>query len=370
MTIEIESTPLWLETPLIYSSHISSLLSASVYLKLENLHPSQSFKYRGISHFINHAKATHGPDLHCIIASGGNAGIAGACAANVLKVKCTVYIPEGVSRQTLDFLKKEGAEVVVAGKFYAEALKRAEEAVRSDPNGVMIPAYDDPIVWEGHSSMVTEIARQIPDKPDAIFCSVGGGGLLGGLVVGCKNIGWDDVPLVALETIGSNCFYQSIRLNSQHDYTLPNGVQVVDDSTHNIPLAHLTKLTSRASGSLGASQPSAGVVKMVMERRGGIRCVSVPDEMSMQAVEFFAEDHKMLAELACATTLTAAYKSDLLAALFPSAKKPRTLVFIVCGGFKISMSEMVEYRQIVEENLKKGKAWEVLCDGETWTVQK
>lgn len=56
----------------------------------------------------------------------------------------------------------------------------------------MVPAYDDPVVWEGHSSMIIEIAAQLPEKPDAIFCSVGGAGLLGGIIVGCKNVGWDD----------------------------------------------------------------------------------------------------------------------------------------------------------------------------------
>ncbi len=56
----------------------------------------------------------------------------------------------------------------------------------------MIPAYDDPTVWEGHGSMVSEISRQLTAKPDAIFCSVGGGGLLGGIIIGCKEAGWDD----------------------------------------------------------------------------------------------------------------------------------------------------------------------------------
>jgi len=56
----------------------------------------------------------------------------------------------------------------------------------------MVPSYDDPIVWEGHSSMVTEISTQLNKKPDVIFCSVGGGGLLGGIILGCKDVGWDD----------------------------------------------------------------------------------------------------------------------------------------------------------------------------------
>jgi len=56
----------------------------------------------------------------------------------------------------------------------------------------MIPAYEDPVVWEGHSSMVHEIHEQLGEKPDAIFCSVGGAGLLGGIIKGCDDVGWED----------------------------------------------------------------------------------------------------------------------------------------------------------------------------------
>ena len=57
----------------------------------------------------------------------------------------------------------------------------------------MVPAYDNPIIWEGHASMIPEIQDQLGSvKPDAIFCSVGGGGLAGGVIIGCKEVGWDD----------------------------------------------------------------------------------------------------------------------------------------------------------------------------------
>lgn len=59
---------------------------------------------------------------------------------------------------------------------------------------VMIPAYDDPVLWEGHASLVHEIQQQLPNgtKPDAIFCSVGGAGLAGGIIEGCRAVEWDD----------------------------------------------------------------------------------------------------------------------------------------------------------------------------------
>lgn len=174
-------------------------------------------------------------------------------------------------------------------------------------SSVLVPAYEDPILWEGHSSMINEIAKQIPgnQKPDAIFCSVGGGGLIGGVMSGCKTIGWDDgdtvqfydmgfrtdessasvVPVVALETFGSNCFYRSLALNPGpfiEDRSNSDNIEVLEDAEHNVKIARLAKITSRAA-SLGASSPAPGVVRMALERAGGVKSVCVPDEFSMYA---------------------------------------------------------------------------------------
>ena len=67
-----------------------------------------------------------------IAASGGNAGIAVACVANRLGIKCTVFIPNGASPDTVNFLKREGSEVIVGGEYYLQALRMAEEAVAAN----------------------------------------------------------------------------------------------------------------------------------------------------------------------------------------------------------------------------------------------
>ncbi|KAI0371720.1 tryptophan synthase beta subunit-like PLP-dependent enzyme [Pilatotrama ljubarskyi] len=368
---------LWLETPLIRSVHISSLLDCNVYLKLETLQPSQSFKYRGISHFAQHALHTHGPDVHLIIASGGNAGLAAAGAAKVLKLRCTVYLPHGVNQSTIDFLRKEGAKVVIAGNYYLQALQRAQEAVQAEQKAVMVPAYDDPIVWEGHASMIHEIKVQLPEgiKPDAIFCSVGGGGLAGGIMEGCEAVGWDDVPLVTVETHGSNCFYQSLSLNdgpfvgNVNTRQVPEGTRAERCAEHNVTVAHLSSLTSRAT-SLGASSPSAAIVKKALERKGGVRSVCISDEMAMQAALNFAEDHKTMAELACAATIAPAYKPTLFKRVVPEANKSANIVLIVCGGFKISLDDLNEYKRIVEADCTAGGDWDVAYNGEVFEVPK
>ncbi|KAG5652962.1 hypothetical protein H0H81_002970, partial [Sphagnurus paluster] len=343
----------------------------------QNLHPSYSFKYRGISLFVQRAKETNGPGVHLIVASGGNAGLATACAANDLQVKCSVYIPEGAAQSTLDILGRQNATVVVIGRHYEDALHAASTAVSREPAAVMVPAYDHEILWEGHASMINEISNQLESKPDAIFCSVGGGGLLGGVITGCKNVGWDDVPIVAVETTGSDCFFHSMscnggRFNSVRKAMPPNA-QLVYDEANEVTLAHFNKFTSKASGSLGASQPAARVVKMALQRVGQVKCVSVPDALSMQTLVALADDHKLLIELACSTTLTPAYKPSLFNTLVPpkTTGEKRTVVFIVCGGFKISLNDAVEYAGLVEEDMAKGGTWTVLLDtSDTLEVDK
>lgn len=180
----------------------------------------------------------------------------------------------------------------------------------------MVPAYDDPIVWEGNSSIITEIANQLPEdagKPSAIVCSVGGGGLCGGIMRGCKTVGWDDgmnpifhdlfqfeglthapaVPVIGVETHGANCFYQAVALNNgpfpaSQSASPPPDIQVIQDPVYGVALARLPKLTSKASDSLGAAVASAGVVKMALERQGSIKCVNVSDEQTMHAAVSFA----------------------------------------------------------------------------------
>jgi L-serine/L-threonine ammonia-lyase len=100
------------------------------------------------------------------------------------------------------------------------------------------------------------------------------------------------VPIVTLETNGSDCFYESMALNNGRfnsvKKNLPRGVNLVYNDQYSLYLAHFTEFSSRASGSLGASEPSVGVVKMALERPGGVKTVSVPDELSMEALTSFA----------------------------------------------------------------------------------
>ena len=100
------------------------------------------------------------------------------------------------------------------------------------------------------------------------------------------------VPIIGLETIGSDCFHHSLSLNRTlcniGEKKLPPGVDVIHDEENDLYLAHFNNFSSKASSSLGASQPSVGVMKMALERTGGIKSISVPDELSMSTLALFA----------------------------------------------------------------------------------
>ena len=97
------------------------------------------------------------------------------------------------------------------------------------------------------------------------------------------------MPVVALETHGSACFYHSVAANRAPTDDGPTGVTLRTDSTHGVRVAHIAELNSKAT-SLGASEPSAGVVRAALDRAGGVKCVTVPDEVTMQLAGAFASE--------------------------------------------------------------------------------
>ncbi|KAF9232147.1 tryptophan synthase beta subunit-like PLP-dependent enzyme [Melanogaster broomeanus] len=389
---DVPSGSIWIETPLIYSSHISDRLGCSAYLKLENLQPSQSFKYRGISLRLQECKAQYGPALHILIASSGNAGLAAAVAARKLGIRCTVYLPVVVAKDTQDMLRKQDAKVVLVGQIYSEALKAMCEAARGDPNAVVLSSYDDPVLWKGHSSMVKEMKSQLLEQPDAILCSVGGGGMIGGVLLGCQTVGWDNgpsssqLPIVALETHGSNCFYHANSLNT-HGFssetqmfpiTIPPDAPytVETNEEHEVAVPYMRALTSRAA-SLGATSPAAAVVRMALNHGGKVKCVCIPDELAMFAAREFGDEHKFLVELACSTTMSAAYNHEMfwrildpMSELSTDEKRKKTVVFVVCGGVKVTFEELMEYGQILDQAAKVEKEWRIVCNGTEFRVPK
>ena len=149
---------------------------AEVWLKLEHLQASGSFKARGMLHRL---LSNPIPAAGVIVASGGNAGIATAAAARELGVRCEVFVPTVCSAAKQAKLRELGAEVVVTGAVYAEALQAC--LARQQQSGALLThAYDQPEVVTGAGTLAHEIEQQA-GVPDAVLVSVGGGGLIAGI---------------------------------------------------------------------------------------------------------------------------------------------------------------------------------------------
>ncbi len=172
---------LHIDTPLIESLSVGKNLPAHVWLKMEALQPCGSFKARGIGYacdmYVNNgAKAL-------VSSSGGNAGLAVAYSGRHLGVPVTVVVPKTTKKRAIELIELEGAQVVVRGEVWNEAHEYATKL--SKKGAVYIHPFDDPYLWEGHASIIDEISNA-GVTPDAVVLSVGGGGLLCGVVAGLK----------------------------------------------------------------------------------------------------------------------------------------------------------------------------------------
>ena len=147
-----------------------------VWLKLEQLQTGGSFKARGM---LNRLMANPIPGSGVIVASGGNAGIATAAAARALGVRCEVYVPTVSSQAKRDRLAALGAQVVVTGAAYADALQ-ACLARQQETGALLTHAYDQPEVVAGAGTLAMEIEAQ-GGLPGSVLVSVGGGGLIAGI---------------------------------------------------------------------------------------------------------------------------------------------------------------------------------------------
>jgi threonine dehydratase len=167
----LRRTPLW-KLP----GAAFGLDGAEVWLKLEHLQASGSFKARGM---LNRLLANEIPPAGVVVASGGNAGIATAAAARRLGVRCEVFVPSVCGPAKQARLRELGAEVAISGDVYAQALQACVERQRAT-GALLTHAYDQPEVVAGAGTIALEIEQQ-GGRPDSILVSVGGGGLVAGI---------------------------------------------------------------------------------------------------------------------------------------------------------------------------------------------
>lgn len=290
--------PLHVVTPLLYSQRLKLSFSKDVYLKIEALQPSSSFKLRGIGRLCQ----TYAEDgfEQLVASSGGNAGISVAYCGMILNMPTTVFIPETSHQLFVDELKTYGANVVVAGKDWDSAHAAALAHIQTH-HAAYIPPFDNPMIWAGHATIIDELVDS-GVRPDAIVAAVGGGGLACGLLEGMRHHGWTDVPLIAVETQGADSLYRSIQTKQ---------------------MVALDTVSTRAT-SLGVKRVTSRLFEWTQEHE--IKVVVVSDEEAEVGARAFARDKRIMVELSAGAALSVAYRNH------PILQDYQSMVVVVCGG--------------------------------------
>ena len=301
---------LHIQTPLIKSEPLSHINGKNIWLKMEALQPTGSFKNRGVC-FACQTHAKQGAQQF-ISSSGGNAGIAVAYAGRKLDIPVTVVVPNTTSKRAIRYLKNENAEVIVHGESWQEANQLAQTLVSDDR--AFIHPFDDPLVWQGHATMIDEV-HQSRFKPDAIVLSVGGGGMLCGIGEGLKRNKWQNIPILAVETEGAASFHQAVKANK---------------------LIELEKINSIAT-TLGAKRVCQQAFDLSKEMQ--IQSVLVSDQQALSACQNFLDDHRVLVEPACGASLSIAYE-------WPERLEDfENIMIIVCGGVTATTEQIKEWSE-------------------------
>ncbi len=196
-----------MRTPLRRSAWLSAASGGEVYLKLESVQPTCSFKIRGAFNAVLtlvEQGVKHPTPL--VTASAGNHGRALAYAARFAGLPLTVYVPENAPRTKLDAIRLSGANLTTC-RDYDEAEVRAK-AHGADGTALFVSPYSHPDVIAGAGTIALEVLEERPDI-DLIVAPVGGGGLVSGIAIAA-----DALPtrpeVFGVEVDASSPFTQSL----------------------------------------------------------------------------------------------------------------------------------------------------------------
>ncbi len=193
-------------TPVVVSEDLCRRAAASVYLKLETLQPTRSFKVRGALNAVL-ALPEGRRRAGVVAASQGNHGLGVAWAAARIGVPATVYLPRDARSSRVAALTGLGCSVLLEGESWDAANQRAAAAARASDRCYIHP-FDDPLVMAGAGTLFLELREQLP-AVDVLVASVGGGGLLSGLIAAARRFS-PRTRVFGVEAEGADCMARSI----------------------------------------------------------------------------------------------------------------------------------------------------------------
>ncbi len=286
------------ETPLDHSPFFSELTGANVFLKLDNLQHTGSFKLRGAFNKLLSMTAEQRAE-GCVAASSGNHGAAVAYAMAELKTKGVIFVPEGTSSTKVDAIKRAGGEVRFFGTDGLDTELHAREYAAENGMNYLSP-YNDEDVIAGQGTCGVEIAKQL-SKVDAIFIAVGGGGLISGVGSFLKSVN-PSMSVVACQPAASAVMTESVKAG-----------EIVE-------LPSQPTLSDGTAGGIEADAITFDICRAIADD-----FVTVSEDQIAEAMRQFIDAHHMLPEGAAGVAL-AGLK------LRADQYKDKNVVIIICGG--------------------------------------
>ncbi|KAM3416478.1 hypothetical protein BST61_g8072 [Cercospora zeina] len=326
----------WRKTPLIESTRLSEKAGCRIFLKLDNLQPSGSFKSRGLGNLVlkSYNNAPEPRRLHYFAASGGNAGLGCVYAAKFVGQPATVVVPVTTREHMVDKLYAAGAkEVIQHGANIAEATAYVNEVLmpQSRQRGeepFYVDPFNHPDIWQGHESIVDEMHDQFAEigedhPPDWIICSCGGGGLFNGVMGGIERQGhaWQKTGVIAVETEGADSLNKALEWNEH---------KAID------------KITSIATslGCVKISERTWDIVRPAL-KSGKAKNIVLTDAEAAMGSWKLAEEERIIVEAACGVNIALCYGGRMEKVLGRPPRPDESFVIVVCGGSNVS-TDMIE----------------------------
>lgn len=222
------------KTPLEHSPYLSNLIDGNVYLKLDNIQKTGSFKFRGAVSKMTSISATE-KEKGVVTASTGNHGAACSLAMSLLGIDGKIVVPTIVHKNKVNNILNLGGKVEYHGDDCLIAEERAQE-ISKTTGATYISPYNDSAIICGQGTMGYEIDQDLKNI-DSVFVSVGGGGLICGVGGYLKSV-QKNVKMVAVSPKNSCVMYESIKAEKQLD--LPSDPTLSDGTAGGVEMGSIT----------------------------------------------------------------------------------------------------------------------------------
>jgi len=274
---------------------LSQRIGVRLFFKAEIFQKTGSFKPRGslnkLAHLTEQEKAKG-----VITVSSGNHAQGLAYAASIFGIQATVVMRQDASKSKIALTKSYGAEVILT----EENPFHTCQALQKERNLTLVHPFDDPHVIAGQGTLGSEILDEHPDV-DAIFVSIGGGGLISGVATAIK-LRNPSVKIIGVEPVGASAMWQSLREQR---------------------VVHLDKIDTIAAG---LAPPFVGELNLALVRKYVDEVVLVSDDELVEALWLILEQSKLLTEPSGV--------AGFAGLLFEKAKIPKDseVVCVLSGG--------------------------------------